>query len=354
MSFFRDLDILKILQTGLLGLCFLLSLLTACLIRIEQKITNPRQNILKLLFGFMISNIILILLVIYSQSRNETLKPSVQLGDNAIEINEIPNLSTTVIDTKKYFINSEFGFAFKRPNKRDWTDIQKVVGIEGEYKLNGLEIPKTMIKWDSILRTDSFSRVLLNANSYYFYNPRSVTKFEITDSTSDYLIDNLLRIEYHGILKIGDVSGFDTATKEGQAKIQRHLDSLRRYLLSMSNFETKEAFVVSIYPKDSLPSYMKNLKLPAFYSLTTKNSDFYADKLIASDNQILSGDEITIYNVKLNGKLSKIQVRKWLLFAENDKCFFIINLQYSPQTSGSMSLWDDLRGTLNSFIFLDN
>ena len=354
MSLFKNVDILRILQTGLIGLCFLFSFLSAIIIWKEQKMKQPRSAILKSLKGFMISNIVLVILVIISQFLNQIPKPSVQFGNNALEIKEISNSTSTSLDAKKFFINSEYNFAFKKPNKTDWTDIKKIVGIEGEYRLNGMKREENMVKWDSVLRLDSFSRVILNATSYYFYNPKSVTKVELTDNTSDYLIDNLLKLESKGVHDAAGRFGLDTSTKEGQLKIQRHLDTLRRYLLSMSDFETKETFAVSIYPKDSLPSYMKNLKLPAFYSLTTTRSNFYAEKLIAEENQILSGAEITLTNVKLNGKKSDIQIRKWLLYAENEKYFFIINLQYSPQTSSSTALWDDLRATLNSFTFLDD
>jgi hypothetical protein len=145
---------------------------------------------------------------------------------------------------------------------------------------------------------------------------------------------------------------FDTTKEEDKKAFYDELIKFRREIIVFDTIEAKESFLLAIYPKSYLPDYLKNLKLPAFYTSLSTALGLNADKLVANETQILGGSEITLNNVKVKDRIISFQNKKWMTFTENEKYFFVIEISYSPQVSSSTSLWDDLQETLNSFTIL--
>lgn len=353
MEFFKDLNVLEILKKGAIGLGFLLALMSFNLIRKEQEKPKPSNTVLKSAKGFMIFSAILMTLGIISEFIKAKPTLRVRLGNNEVELNPIAHSSLSSLDTKDYFINSEYDFAFKKPNK-DWSDIQSDRGVAGLYKLMAIKSELiTQNALEEALKRNPLAPMVANASYFSFYNPKSKKDIVTTDSTGNDLIDAMVEKRSK---ELSDTSSFLRRYSTTEADFKREFDTeIKNYRKNLVLFDTlgiRDGFVLSVFPKDSLPSYLRNLKLPAFYTYLTSALGLTSDKLAADNNQILGGAEITLKNIKLDNKVGELQSKKWMMFTENDKFFFTIELSFYPQVSASIDLWDELRETLNSFTIL--
>ncbi len=269
--------------------------------------------------------------------------------------------------TKEYFINSEFGFAFKKPNN-NWSDIESAKGIAGAFQI--MSIKSQFITEKNIengFNNSPLGPLFTNVTIYYFFNPDTKTNVEITDSTYNNLINALVKQKGKQLLDTTQIPEqfnlfdmiigksfppYDTTKAKGKKDYYEDLKNYRRKLIGFDTVEAKESFILSVFPKSYLPLYLQKLSLPAFYTTMSNAMGLNADKLVANENQILSGGEITLNNVKIKKKIISFQNKKWMMFTENEKYFYIIEISYSPQISSSTDLWDDLQDTLNSFTIL--
>jgi len=352
MEFFKNLDVLEILKIGAIGLGFLLALMSYNLIKKEQEKSKPNSSLLRSAKSFMVFSVVLMLLGILSEFIKTKPSLRVKLGNNEIELNEISYASLSSLDTKQYFISSEYGFAFKKPNN-NWSNVEVSKGVAGLYKI--MAIKSNLInekKLEASFKQNPLGPLFINASLFYFYNPNSKKNVVRTDSTGNDLINAIILQKSNALLDTSLVFAYDTTKPEDKKRYYEDLKSIRRSIIGFDTAEIKDGFLLSVYPKDSLPIYLKNLKLPAFYTSYSVALGLNSDKLVANNNQILIGAEQTLENIKFSDKISELQSKKWLMFAENDKFFFVIELSYHPQISSSINLWDDLQEILNSFTVL--
>ena len=352
MELFKDLNVLEILKIGAIGLGFLLALMSYNLIKKEQEKPKPSTIVLKSAKGFMIFSVILVTLGILSEFIKTKPNLRVRLGNTEIQLNEVSYASASSLDTKNYFINSEFGFAFKKPNT-NWSDIESSKGIAGLLKVMSAKSEfLTEKSLENAFKNNPLGPLYSNVTLVHFYNPGSKTEVIITDSTGNDLINGV--VERYGRQILDTASGFtfDTTKEEDKKTYYDELIKVRRQIIVFDTIQAKESFLLAIYPKSYLPGYLKNLKLPAFYTSYSTALGLNADKLVANENQILVGSEITLNNVNVKKRIISFQNKKWMTFTENEKYFFVIEISYSPQVSSSTSLWDDLQETLNSFTIL--
>lgn len=352
MEFFKDLNVLEILKIGTIGLGFLLALMAFNLIKKEQEKPKPSNTILRSAKGFMIFSIILMGLGVLSEFIKTKPSLHVRLGNNEIELNDISYASLSSLNTKQYFINSEYGFAFKKPNN-DWSNIEVAMGVTGLYKIMAVKSDLITEKnLEAGFKQNPLGPLFLNASLFYFYNQGSKKNIVITDSTGNDLINAMINQKSKELLDTTYGFPYDTIKPENKKHYYDILRETRREIIGFVSAEIKDAFLLTVYPKDSLPIYLKKLKLSAFYTSYSVALGLNSDKLVANNNQILSGAELTLENVKMGSKILEIQSKKWLMFTENDKYFFVIELSYYPQISSSTNLWDDLQETLSSFTLL--
>ncbi|WKL47909.1 hypothetical protein Q1W71_23540 [Flavobacterium pectinovorum] len=346
----EKLDIVEILKIGSIGLGFLLAFMSYQLIKREQEKEKPNALFLKSAQVFMFFSIVIMALGILSEFIKTKTSLSIKLGGNEININELSYSSLSSLNTNEYFINSEFGFAFKKPNK-NWTNIKSEKGIDGLLKIININ-SKLMTKEniETELKQNRIGSLILNATYYYFENTESKTIVSVTDKTGNDIIDDFIKKESKILLDTSDY-GYDTTDIEEKKEYFEELLDYRKQLLGFDSLEAKEAFLLSVIPKDSLAP---PLKLPSFYTSYSMVLGLNIDKLVANEKQILAGTEITLNNVKFNKQISKFQNKKWIMVTENEKYFFIIEISYSPQISSSTDLWDNLQDTLNSFTLLTN
>lgn len=352
MEFLSKLNIVEILKIGSIGLGFLLALMSYILLKKEQEKDKPNKSFLNTTRTFMLFSILIMLLGIISEFLKTKSSLNIELGNNKISINELSYTSLSTLDAKDYFINSEFGFAFKKPNQ-NWTNIKSEKGIDGLLKI--MQIKSKLITKENLEL--AFSRSPLgslfkNATLYYFENLESKTNISLTDSSGNDLINELVKKRSKVLSDTNSLFGYDTTDVEDKKEYLDEILEYRKSILGFDSIVAREAFLLSIYPKDSLPDYLRKLKLPGFYSSYSIALGLNTDKLVANEKQILAGAELNLNNVRIKNIISNFQNKKWLMFTENKHYFFVIEISYSPQISSTTDLWDNLQDALNSFTLI--
>lgn len=352
MDFLKDLNVVEILKVGAIGLGFLLALMAYNIIKKEQEKDKPNTKVLSSARGFMVFSIVMMLLGIFAEFIKAKPYLKVKLGNNVMELNEISYASASALDPAKYFISSEYGFAFKKPGP-DWSAIDADKGVEALFKIMAVKSESfTIENIKEAFAAAPLGKLITNGALYYFYNVGSKTNIEITDNSGNDLIDALVLQHSKDLLDTAQLLSFDTTKPDEKQDYHEELTDYRRELLGVDSLEAKNGFLLSIYAKSDLPPYLKKLKLPGFYNSISTALGFNADKLVANDKQILSGAEIVINNVKMKNAITTFQNKKWMMFTENEKYFFVVEIAYSPQISASVNIWDDLQETLNSFTLI--
>lgn len=352
MEFLKELNIVEILKIGSIGLGFLLALMSYMLIKREQERERPNKSFLNTARTFMLFSILIMLLGIISEFLKTKSSLNIRLGDNEISINEQSYSSLSALDTKDYFINSEFGFAFKKPNQ-SWTNIKSEKGIDGLLKI--MQVKSKLITKENLelgFSKSPLGSLFKNATLYYFENLESKTNISFTDSTGNDLINDLIKERSKTLLDTNSLFGYDTTDIEDKKDYLDEILEYRKTILGLDTIVAKESFLLSIYPKDSLPDYLRKLKLPGFYTSYSIALGLNTDKLVANEKQILAGAELNLNNVTIKNTISNFQNKKWLMFTENEHYFFVIEINYSPQISSTTDLWDNLQDALNSFTLI--
>ena len=57
----------------------------------------------------------------------------------------------------------------------------------------------------------------------------------------------------------------------------------------------------------------------------------------------------TYEGVRMAGKQAVITVEDWLLFAETEDAYYVVEIAYTPQSGQSVQVWEDLQAYMDSF-----
>ncbi len=330
MGFFITANILDFIKlTGVVGVGYFVMRMAYQLLINEHKKQHPSKTILVSIYTFMIFCLCVLGLGLASEFIKSRTRLGVRLGDNEIQLNEVSTLSSSSLNAKKYFINSEFDFAFKKP-KKNWSEIKSDKGISGLFRIMQIESQQfNEQRLENAYRMSPLDSMLRNEELFYFFNPESVTILKPTDSTytditkliydqmSKQLSDSLRPIFENGdsvlmqkmIDSINASTKLDTSRKpksaveigamlmipaitRGFKKNEEELDKIRKSLIGFDSIIDKEYFVVHVYNKNYLPEPFKKLTLPGFYTVFSGLTDIRSMvKLVANENQILVGSE---------------------------------------------------------------
>ncbi len=355
MNVFENLDIPEILKFGVIGLGFLLALLSFYLLRIEQKKDEHDKIVINSIRLFMLFSIIVLLIGLFSEFIKTPERLSIQLGRNELQVREIKTVPASDINPGKYFVSSEQKFAFRLPNKKNWSQITKYTGVVGLFKL--MEIDSDVISLESLVEgvmNNPLGTVISNMSLYYFENQASRTKISLTDSSSNKMIDYYMETAGRQLLDPASPEYLDTTVAKNKTAYKEKMKRYRETLFGFRSFVAKESFLLYVLPKARLVENLKDMSMPAFFVSFSSFLGYNVDKLVANESQILIGSEIKMRNLDIGDNYGNFQNKKWMMFAENDQYFYVIEINYSPQITDSIDLWDELQSYLQSFVMLSD
>lgn len=107
------------------------------------------------------------------------------------------------------------------------------------------------------------------------------------------------------------------------------------------------AVVVSIYDK-GLHLYQS---LPDLLMRTYPFSGGHVNRLVAGEDSdfILLQSSVMMENVTMRGQRTTVNNERWLLFAETDESYYVVEIAFMPQSGQPLQVWEDLQEYFHSF-----
>lgn len=239
------------------------------------------------------------------------------------------------LDPQRYHVDSMRGFSFEFPSEKTWSKPKLISGIDAVLEAKGtLLTPELMEQMARTLAIHPMGPMLREVEMIRVISEDSI-RIEITDETSNELIDMIL----------ARVNG--EAQREGAELSNQELDNLRRQLVGFERITFSNEFTVSIYDKNKLKDVPIKLSLPKFYSVISSGLDI--NSLVAEKESILATVSVSLEHVKINENIKDLRIDRWILLAENQETFFMVEIAYSPQTAESIQIWEELRALMDSF-----
>lgn len=92
-------------------------------------------------------------------------------------------------------------------------------------------------------------------------------------------------------------------------------------------------------------------KLPDLVLLLTAFSSMRVNRLIAEEgsNFAVLQTSGTYENIRVAGEPATFTLEDWVLLAEAEDAYYVVEIAYTPQSGQSLQVWDDLQVYMNSF-----
>jgi hypothetical protein len=240
----------------------------------------------------------------------------------------------TRLDPDRYFVDSMHGFSFEQPNRQRWSKPKLLVGLDAILKAKNMLLTSEMSEAMAAgLAMHPMGEMLNDVEVLRIISGDSI-RVEITDQTSNELIDAIIE-------KIQKA--------EGTTLSESDLATARRQAIGFERISFSNEFTVSVYDKAKLKNVPINPSLPNFFMTLASAMGLAFDHLVADENSILAGISLTLHQVRLNDQLSDLRIDRWMLVTENAEKYYLVEIAYSPQTTGSIQVWEELRALMDSF-----
>jgi hypothetical protein len=108
--------------------------------------------------------------------------------------------------------------------------------------------------------------------------------------------------------------------------------------------------ILNIYEKDIAQAIGVN-NLPEILLMSTQYQAGDYHRMVAQEDShfaILQGSSV-LGGIRIAGEPASIILDDWLLFAESDEAYYIIEIIYTTQSGQSVQIWDDLQTYINEF-----
>lgn len=123
--------------------------------------------------------------------------------------------------------------------------------------------------------------------------------------------------------------------------------------LPVKSLRVSNKFIVEVFSKNSMIGSPVR-SLAAFYSaLIGTKIGLACDRLVANEKGILTGGSAEFKNVKIKGVEQSLAISRVFFVTESQHSFYVLEMTYSPQASGSIKVWEDLRKAADSFTLIE-
>ncbi len=240
----------------------------------------------------------------------------------------------TKLDPQQYFIDSMRGFSFEKPNRQHWSQPKLLLGLDAMLQAKNLLLTSEMREAMAAgLAVHPMGEMLKDVQVLRLVSGDSMV-IEITDLTSNELIDALIA----------------KMQKSGEAPLsEADLADFRRQTIGFERITFSNEFTISVYDKAKLQAGPIKPSLPTFFMTLASTMGLAVDRLVADEQTILAGISLTLHQVKINGQLKELRIDRWMLLAESSNSFYLVEIAYSPQTTSSIQIWEELRALMDSF-----
>lgn len=268
-------------------------------------------------------------------------KLELDIGGNKVSIAtaeiKSPVSEIEEIDLERYYVDSLRGFSFERPDSGSWSDPEHIEGFDAFIDAKSLTVPpEVREQMASLIRFHPLGRMMQRMLVVRLTSGAPIL-VEITDETSNETLDLMIEVIR------------EEAAKKGENIDDEFIKRVRRNALGFESFNFSNEFTVTILEKRYAKGAPIKLTLPGLFLAIVGQFGLSVDKLVADESTILAGATFDLERVKIDGRLKDLRVDRWMLMMERAEQYYLIEVAYSPQTSDSVEVWNQLRDMMNTF-----
>ena len=91
--------------------------------------------------------------------------------------------------------------------------------------------------------------------------------------------------------------------------------------------------------------------LPDVVLMTTHFSAARINQMIAEEDSgfVITQSSATYDRIRMEGQETTFTLESWILFAEGEKAYYVVEISYTPQSGQSIQVWEDLQTYMDSF-----
>lgn len=240
-------------------------------------------------------------------------------------------------DPQRYYVDSNKGFSFERPSKKTWSQPNLISGIDAVLEAKSITLTQELREiMTRNLAIHPMGPMLREVEMLRVVSGESI-EIEVTDETSNEFINTIIeRIK-------------ETVEEEGDELSKEELSDIRRGVIGFERTKFSNEFTISVYDKGKLKGMPIKLSLPNFFVTISTTIGLNVDHLVADEQSILMGGSLSLERVKIDEHIKDLRIDRWILLAENQERFYLVEIAYSPQTAGSIQVWEELRALMKSF-----
>jgi hypothetical protein len=107
--------------------------------------------------------------------------------------------------------------------------------------------------------------------------------------------------------------------------------------------------LVNVFDKSSEEMHLKGL--PDLVLLTIHYSAARVNRLVAEENSdfIIAQSSTTYDRIRMQGQMTSFTLESWVLFAEGEDAYYVVEISFTPQSGQPLQVWEDLQTYMDSF-----
>lgn len=285
----------------------------------------------------LICSILIFIFFSFFASKFGQAKFSARAGDKEISITtkQLKTLPGKLekFDSQEYYKDSKSGFTFKLPKGKNWSKPEHISGYFNMLEAkNVIFAPGMREQIEMNMMIDPLWPMTEHAETIRITSG-DIYEIEITDETTNDIIKAVLNT-------VSERFEEDELSKEELFRLKRELIGFER--LNFSNELT-----ITIYNKKNLRYFKPSL--PGLFNKFLSTAGLSIDQLVTNEEGMLAGLSSTLERVKVNDQIKDWTFNRWFLLTENQNAFFLVEIAYSPQSSKSIQIWEELRSLMDSF-----
>ncbi|PCH96526.1 MAG: hypothetical protein COB85_03450 [Bacteroidetes bacterium] len=264
-----------------------------------------------------------------------------------------------LLDPTVYHVDEHKSFVVTLPLDSQWSKPIAMNGLRAYVERAGLETNQTnvesFLKWNPY--REFLSCIFVDLTMKPYIDMVACLDYTLVNSTYGKMLrkSRSTLIQYGKPIKIQvnvqsgtpfNVMGAGPDAL-GKADSSDVADQDAKATLSYSNY-----FSLTILDKTAMEADNNKLTLANYFLKNTINLTSNAERIIASENNMLFTSSFEFKGAEMEGKTIDLRIQRWVRMLEEQDKLYILELAYSPDTDPGKLIWKDLKLIFESFIIL--
>ena len=247
-------------------------------------------------------------------------------------------------EIKNIFIDSRFGFSCNKPQSIGWKEPEYLDLQQYQSKLGILDVGIDWEDYKNKLSISPFGNMMKSSTTVSFQYGEVVNLQFTNDTTTNAVEDHIMKLsEYHKESSGEEMSEADIS--EARQSLMHGEDKIEKV-----NFAN--SFLVQVWDKKLSLGYSTKVSLSNMFQVISAGTGEPLYDLTSNKDSILWVTNHTFKHVRVSNELREFTIYRMYRLLENSKNFFLLQVQWTPQSEAVIDIWEELKKCFESFRIL--